>query len=283
MAQRPSPTVRRRRLAEQLRRLRKAAGISLEDAAEHLDISHSALSRIETGQATARTAYVDTLARLYGVDDRQREALVRLAREARQRGWWHPYNDVLNDQYAAYISFETEAVSIRTYEPQTVPGLLQTEAYARALVTAQLPEASADQVDKRVQLRMERQARVRSDDPLRLWVILGEPVLRYQVGGLDAMRQQLEHLLEVGERPHTTIQVLPYSAGAHPGMGGPFVILGFEDSADVVYLENLTSSVYLEADSEVAQYTLTYEHLRAAANNREQSGQLIQRALRELK
>lgn len=131
-------------------------------------------------------------------------------------------------------------------------------------------------------LRTERQARLKDDDPLRLWVILAEPALQYQVGGSATMREQLERLLEVGDRPHTTIQVLPYSAGAHPGMGGPFVILSFEDSQDVVYLENLTSSVYLEAESEVAQYTLVYEHLRAAANSREQSRQLIQRALQEV-
>jgi transcriptional regulator with XRE-family HTH domain len=275
---RPNPTIRRRRLAAELRRLRKAAGISLEDAARHLDLTHSTLSRVETGQTGIRPPYVESLGRLYGVGDADREALVQLARDARQRGWWHAYSGVLSDQYSAYIGFETEATSIRTYEPQTVPGLLQTEGYARALTTAQLPEASNDEIEMWVGVRMARQERLAADDAPRLWAILGEPALRYLVGGAQVMREQLARLVELSELPHVTIQVLPYSAGAHPGMGGPFVILSFPSDPDVVHLENLTSSLYLEGQEELDRYILIYEHLRATASRPDESRHLIRQA-----
>ena len=282
MSQPPkSPTVRRRRLASELRRLRRAAGISLEAAAKHLDLAHSSLSRIETGQAAIRPPYVDSLARLYGVPDEQREALIRLARDAKQRGWWQSYADVLSDQYSTYIAFEAEASAIRTYEPHTMPGLLQTEDYARALTAAQLPEATAEEVERRVKVRMERQTRL-TENGLRFWAILGEPALRYLVGGPEVMRAQLAHLVETAKLPHVTIQVLPYAAGAHPGMGGPFVILSYPESSDVVYLENLTRSLYLEEDEELEQYNHIYEHLRAAAVRPGDSTGLIAAALRPL-
>lgn len=276
MTPRPSPTVRRRRLASELRRLRKDAGISLEDAARHLDLTHSTLSRVETGQAGIRPPYVDALARLYGVNDTERDALVQLAREARQRGWWVAYSDVLSEQYSAFIGFETEADSIRTYEPQTIPGLLQTEEYARALIRAQLPDATPENIERRVRVRMERQARMTANDPPHLWAIIGEPAIRYLVGGPAVTRAQLDHLAEMAELPHLTLQVLPYSAGAHPGMGGPFVILGFPTDADVVYLENLTSGLYLEGEQEVKRYNLIFDHLRATAARTDESRRLIQ-------
>jgi transcriptional regulator with XRE-family HTH domain len=265
-----TPTVRRRRLAAELRQLRKDAGVSLDDAAKHLGVSPSTLSRVETGQTGIRPPYVDALARLYGVKDSERDAMVLLAREARQRGWWHVYG--LPEQYAAYIGFETEASSIRTYEPQTVPGLLQTEDYTRALTTAQFPETTPAELDQLVQVRRERQERLTS---LRLWVIIGEPCLHYRVGDLD---DQLRHLLGLMELPNITIQVLPYSAGAHPGMGGPFVLMGFPTDPDIVYLENLTTSLYLEGEADVGRYTLIFDHLRATALSQEETRRMIRRA-----
>lgn len=282
MNARHSPTVRRRWLATELRRLRKSARVTLEDAAKHLDLTHSTLSRVETGQATIRPPYVESLLRLYGVPESERELLVQLAREARQRGWWESYDTVLLEQYSAYIGFETEASSIRNYEPQTVPGLLQTEQYARALTRAQLPDVTAREVDDRVAVRLERQTHLKGADSARLWTVIAEPALHYMVGGSEVMREQLLRLLDVSSQPNVNIQVLPFSAGAHAGMAGPFVILGYENYPDVVYLENMTSSLYLEKEPQVEIYTRAYEHLRAVALSPEETRKMIAKAAEEL-
>lgn len=270
-------------MAAELRRLRKAAGITLEEAAHHLDVTHSTLSRVETGHAGIRPPYVESLLRLYGVDEAERDALIKLAREARQRGWWQAYSDVLSADYSSYVGFETEATSIHTYEPQTIPGLLQTEPYARALTRAQEPDFSPDEVEPRVKLRMERQARLDGEDSVRFWAILGEAALRYEVGGPEVMREQLERLLDAAEPPNVTIQVLPFAIGAHPGMFGPFVVLSFADFPDTVYMEHLTRSLYLEEEEEIERYRLVFEHLRAVAVSPEESRKMITRTLREVK
>ncbi len=282
MTARRGPNLRRRRLAAELRRLRVEAGITLEDAARHLDLAHSSLSRVETGHATARLPYVDSLLRLYRVPEGDREPLLQLAREARQRGWWTAYGDSLSNDYSAYIDFETEALSIRNYEPQTVPGLLQTESYARALIRGQSPDLSADETERQVTVRAARQERITGDEPARLWAIIGEPVLHYQVGGRGVLGEQLQHLLDMSEPPHIQIQVLPFTAGAHPGMASAFVILGFEGFPDVVHLENLTRGLYLEEGDEVRLYAETYEHLRAVALSPGDSRALLTKRLKEV-
>lgn len=282
MTARKSPTVRKRRLVRALRQLRKDSGITLEKAAEHLDINHTSLSRIETGVAAVKLPYVESLLRLYGVPEARQEELLQLTREAKQRGWWQAYKDILSSEYADFIGFETEANETRTYELDTVPGLLETEDYARALISAQLPGATAEDIEKRVKLRASRQDRLKEDPKLSVWAILGEAALRYQVGGMKVLRAQLEYLLQLQREPNITIQVLPFSAGAHPGMAGPFVILGFDDDPDIVYLEGLTSALYLEDLGELERYKMVFERLLAEALSPAASDRLIREASKEL-
>ncbi|CAM3434220.1 Scr1 family TA system antitoxin-like transcriptional regulator [Stackebrandtia soli] len=282
MTARKSPTVRKRRLIRALRQFRMDANITLEVAAAHLAINYASLSRIETGVAAVRVPYVESLLRFYNVPEEQHAELVQLARDAKQRGWWQPYKDILSSEYADFIGFETEASETRTYELDTVPGILETEDYARALISAQLPGAAPEDIEKRVKLRASRQDRLREDPKLRVWAILGEAALRYQVGGKKVLREQLDYLLELQRQPNITIQVLPFSAGAHPGMAGPFVILAFDKDPDIVYLEGLTSALYLEDSGELERYRMVFERLLAEALSPAASDQLIREASKEL-
>lgn len=265
MAERQSPTVRKRRLVARMVAARSAAGLSQEDAAEIIHVNPSSMSRMETGLIAFKPLAVEKLTEKYGMPVAEADHLVQLAKDAKQRGWWQVYKDVLSSEYADFIGFETEAAITKNYELDVIPGLLQTREYAEALITAQLPEASTKDIERRVALRIARQDRLRLDPPIRIWALLGEAALRYQVGGSKVINAQLEHLLSVSNEPHITIQVLPFSAGAHPGMAGPFVILGFEQDPDIVYQEGLTSALYLEESEQVARYTLMFEHLLAAA------------------
>jgi transcriptional regulator with XRE-family HTH domain len=264
---RGTTTVRRRRLASELRRLRRAAGVSLEDAARHLDVAHSTLSRIETGQAVARTAYVDALARMYRVDEVEHEALVKLAREARQRSWWHAYGDVLSRQYGAYIGLEAEASSVRNYETLLVPGLLQTETYARTVITAMLPDATPEEVERKVAVRLTRQRRLVEQPVVKFWAIVNESVLVRPTGGEAVMREQNGCLAELAGLTNVTLQVLPLDVGAHAGMLGSFSLLSFPDprDEDVAYVDTPAGEIYLETPEEVERLTLAYDHIRSSA------------------
>ena len=259
-----SPTVRRRRLAAELRRLRDQAQLTIEDVAEKLECSSSKISRIETGHVGVSPKDARELLRLYGVPGDDLEALVQLAREARKKGWWHAYHEVFT---GAFVGLEAEASSLRAYQALLVPGLLQTEDYMRAVIRAARPDATPPQVDKRVQARLARQRLLTEPDPPRYWTVVDEAVLCRSVGGDDVMRAQLDALLGKATLPHVTIQVLPFAAGAHAGMEGPFLILGFPEQADpdVVYVDNTTAGVYLEEPAEILRYTLMFDHLRAAA------------------
>jgi transcriptional regulator with XRE-family HTH domain len=259
-----SPTVRRRRLAAELRRLREQAQLTIEDVAEKLKCSSSKISRIETGHVGVSPKDARELLGLYGVPDDQLDALVQLAREARNKGWWHSYTEVFT---GAFVGLEAEASSLRAYQALLVPGLLQTEDYMRAVIHAARPDATSAQVDKRVQARLARQELLSEADPPQFWAVIDEAVLCRSVGGDAVMRAQLRALTAKAALPHVTLQVLPFEAGAHAGMEGPFLILGFPEQADpdVVYVDNTTSGIYLEEPAEILRYTLMFDHLRAAA------------------
>lgn len=266
MPGRPSPTVRRRRLAIELRRLREAARLTVEQVAGALECSHSKISRIETAQVGVTPRDVRDMLELYGVQDERRDELIQIAREARQNSWWRAYRDSQAAQ-TAYADMEIAAASILDYEPLVVPGLLQTEAYARRVIRAVYPEVPLEAIDDRVELRLARQSILTEDDPPSLWAVLHEAALRQLVGGREVMREQLNHLYEQVQMPNVTFQVMPFDVGEHAGMDGAFTILRFPEAADpdVVYIEQLTGQLYLERPEEIRRYSLVFDHLRAAA------------------
>lgn len=266
MARGNSPTVRRRRLASELRRLREAAQLTIDEVGEKLECSASKISRIETGHVGVTPRDVRDMLELYALDEDQREALVQLAREARKKGWWHAYNEVFT---GAFVGLEAEASSLHTFQALLVPGLVQTEDYMSAVIKAIRPDHGDEEVRKRVAARVTRQKLLIDQQPPEYWAILDEAVLHRVVGGPAIMRGQLLRLIEVSDLPHVTLQVVPYGAGAHAGMENPFLILGFPEPADpdVVYVENTTTGSYLEDPSDVYRYTLMFDHLRASALN----------------
>ncbi|MGP4000712.1 helix-turn-helix domain-containing protein [Streptomyces sp. 8N706] len=276
MASNVNPTVRRRRLGQELRRLRELRGMTAEEVAERLLVSQSKISRLENGRRSISQRDVRDLCGVYEVEDhRIVDSLMQMAKDSRQQGWWHAFGDI---PYSVYIGLETDAASLRVYEPQVMPGLLQTRAYAEAVISGALPEASHTDIEKRVQVRVRRQERITAEEnPLRLWAVLDESTVRRMVGGRQIMRDQLDHLVELSQLPHVTVQIMPYEMGAHPGVTGQYTILEFPDAADssVVYLEGVTSDLYLEKANDVQSYSVMYEHLRAQALNVEQTRQFI--------
>jgi transcriptional regulator with XRE-family HTH domain len=258
------PTVLRILLGAQLRRLREAKRITLEEAGRVIRASGSKMSRLETGRVGFKDRDIIDLLTFYGVEDEQQRAALReLARDASAQGWWHDYSDVLETWFEAYVGLEEAATGIRAYEIQFVPGLLQTEDYARAVTLLGHANAPADEIERRVKLRMARQGLLTGTQPPHLWVVLDEAVLRRSVGRPGVMRGQLRHLLEATERPNVTIQIVPFMAGGHAAAGGPFSILRFAefDLPDVVYLEQLTSALYLDKRDTVEHYLAVMERL----------------------
>jgi len=284
MVSEQSPTIRRRRLALELRRLRETAGLTCEQVAEHLECSASKISRVETGRVSVSPRDVRDMLDLYGVPAEQRESLVQLARDSRQKGWWHAYSDTMMPQFATYLGLESAASEIRIYEVNLIPGLLQTEDYARSVIRAGMMNSPREDVERQVALRMARQPAVTRDDPPKVWAVLDEAALRRRVGGAGLMRMQLEHLLAQAALPNVAVQVIPFTGGAHPAMGRPFVILVFPDrvDTDVVYLEDLTSSLYVEDVAEVDRYNVFFNHLRATALSFDDSSALIASVLKEM-
>ena len=264
-----SPTMRRRRLARELARLREERSMTIREAATALEWDPSKLSRVEGLQRGIIVRDVRRLLNLYQVtDETQREALFELARQAKQRGWWQAYADVMPSEYANLIGLEAEAAEIRTYQPELIHGLLQTEDYARAIIRSGRPGDTADEVDRRVEIRMTRQQILDREDPPRLRVVLNEAAVRRMVGGPDVMRAQLARLTAERDRSNVTVQVLPFTAGEHPAMAsGPFVLLEFPQAADpgVITAENLTGSLSLDAPDDFRQYARTFDFLQAAA------------------
>jgi transcriptional regulator with XRE-family HTH domain len=278
------PTVLRILLGTQLRQLRERRGISREQAGYTIRASESKISRMELGRVGFKERDVVDLLALYGVEDtEERATLLALAREANEPGWWHKYGDLLPPWFQSYVGLEAAASLIRTYEVQFVPGLLQTEDYARAVILLGHSTGSAEEIDRRVALRLERQAALGRPGGLRLWAVLDEAVLRRPIGGPQVLRSQLEYLLAVAKQPNVTIQVIPFGFGGHAAAGGAFSILRFADQAlpDVVYIEQLTSALYLDKREDVDRYLEAIERLCVEAETPANSLRLIDRRLDE--
>jgi transcriptional regulator with XRE-family HTH domain len=271
---RGSPTLRRRQLGQELRRLREAAGTTIDQVAERLNCSASKISRIETGQSGVSSREVRDILAAYQVEGELGEWLVEMAREAKQRGWWQLYGTVLT---SAYVGLEAAAAELRSFEPLVIPGLLQTEEYARAMVLAGWPDMSTEEVEQRIRVRMKRQSLLFQDDPLQLSIILDEAALRRPVGGIDAMRRQLDKLVNAAGLPHVTLQVLPLSAGAHGGMDGAFTILLFEEQANqnLVFAANGAGGLFLEKDDEIERYASIFAGLQRGALSPTRSIEMI--------
>jgi transcriptional regulator with XRE-family HTH domain len=259
------PTVRRILVGAQLRRLREAKGFSREDAGYVIRGSGSKISRLELGRVSFKERDIADLLTYYGVEDvAQREALLALARDANNPGWWHDYDDVVASWFETYVGLEEAASMIRSYEVQFIPGLLQTEDYARAVVLAGRPDLTAEEVERRVHLRMQRQRLFHQEDrSALLWVVVDEAALRRPMGGSRVMRGQLDYLLEVTSLPTITVQVMPFRFGGHAAEGGAFSILRFpeQDLPDIVYVEQLVSALYLDKREHVDRYLETMNRL----------------------
>jgi transcriptional regulator with XRE-family HTH domain len=279
-----SPTVPRKRLTTELRRLRERAGLTCEDVGQRLECSGTRISRMETGRIGARPGDVRELLEIYGVTGAEAESLVQLARDARRKGWWHSYGRALPPWFEAYVGLESAAARLCDYQPMVVPGLLQTQGYARAVLRAAPHAGRSEDLSRQVALRMQRQAILGQASPPEVRVVLSESVLRVQVGGPAVMRAQLQRLAELAKRPNLTLQVLPFSTAAHVQPISPFTILEFADPADpaVVYLEHLTGSLFLENEDEVRRYRVVFGHLSAEALGTGESAGLIARAAASL-
>ncbi len=254
---RADATVLRMMLGSQLRRLREAAGVSPEDAGYEIRASRSKISRLENGRVSFKDRDVADLLTLYGVtDEQQRWGTLELARRANVPGWWAKFGDILPDWLEMYLGLEASASVIRSFELQFVHGLFQTEDYARAVTVLGHKSAPADEIDRRVSLRMRRQDLLATAEPARIWSVMDEAVLRRPVGGRTVMQAQLRRLAEAAELPNVTLQVVPFGCGAHAAAGGSFTILRFDepDLPDVVYIEQLTSALYLDARTDVDHY-----------------------------
>jgi transcriptional regulator with XRE-family HTH domain len=266
----------------ELRRLREQAGVTIDLVADRLDFSASKVSRIETGQTGASPADVRSMLTLYGVEGTLVDDLVQVAREARQRGWWLRYGHVLT---GAYVGLEAGATSISAYEAQLVPGLMQTEDYARRVIRATRPTISDAELDERIRVRTIRQSLLDQNEPIDFWAILDEAVFHRMVGSQSIMHTQLEKLIEVSDRPNVTIQVLPFGVGAHAGMDGTFAILEYEELADpdVVFAENAAGGLFLEKEEELRRYKFIFDRLQATALDPTESVNFVVARARELK
>ena len=279
------PTALRIALGAQLRRLREDSHVTVVDAAEAIRATHSKISRLERGRSGAKQRDVADLLTLYGVtDDAQREELLALARQANTPGWWQPYNDVLPSWFELYLGLEKAASIIRLYEVQFVHGLLQTEDYARAVILIANAHAPAEEIERRVSVRMKRQQLLTQPDAPQVWAVLDEAALRRWPAGPAEMRAQLEHLLEVTELPNVTLQVVPFDIGPHAAAGGPFTILRFPepDLPDMVYLEQLNSAVYLDHPDDVIDYVTVMDQLCVRARTGPDSKDMISALLKQI-
>lgn len=286
MPARSSPTVKRRRLAAELRRYRETAHLTIDEVAERLEWSTAKISRIENARVSVLPRDVKFLLREYGMTDKEEawDLLLTLARESRQRGWWQQYGEAVPDWFEVYVGLEAEAATIFAYDAEFVPGILQTEEYAWTIHRAQLPTATTAEIDRLVKVRMARQEVLHSTDAPQLWLILNEAVIRRVVGNGTVMQEQLERLIEASRLPNLTLQVIPFTAGAHAAMDGSFILLGFPEPNDphIVYVEYHTGSLYLEKQPEVERYRLMFDHLRASALPVNASRALMARIAAEL-
>jgi transcriptional regulator with XRE-family HTH domain len=279
------PTVRRMLVGAQLRRLRESRGISREDAGWAIRGSESKISRMELGRVGFKLRDIADLLTLYGViDEEERGTLLAMAREANQPGWWHEYGDLLPSWLQSYLDLEAAASLIRTYEIQFVPGLLQTEAYCRAVIRLGHNGAKPDEIDRRVSVRIARKQLLTRANAPKLWVVLDEAVLRRPIGGREVMRAQIQALAEAASMPNVRLQILPFRVGGHAASGGAFTILRFPepDLPDVVYVEFLTNAYYLDRPDEVDQYSMAAARLFVEAEPLAGTPAILREATRDL-
>lgn len=276
-------TTRRRQLGAMMRKLRARQGLTLEEAGRLVGISKATVSRYETQAGPVKWIVVDALCREYGATEAERRAVVALAKDARQQGWWSSFADSIPESMNLLLTLEDEAVREDHFSCVYVPGLLQTRAYSTALQRANEVPLRSVEIEQLVDIRMKRQEILVRPKPPRLWAILDESVIRRVVGSPEIMREQLGRLLEANESPHITLQLLPFSKGAHAAALGSFVIIGGVEAAlDVVYVDFHTGSLFLEKEEELERYRLAFEYLRAQALDMETSSAMIHRACKEL-
>ena len=279
------PTVLRILLGAQLRRLREGVGISREDAGYHIRASGSKISRMELGRVSFKERDVIDLLELYGVTDaEEREKLIQLTKEANATPWWQKYQDVVPDWFQVYVGLEEAAQLIRVYEMQFVPGLLQTEEYARAVVLQGAPGLEPAEVDRRVAVRLGRQNLFAKGKAPRFWAVVDEAALRRPIGGKDVLAAQIERLMDSVNEPNITLQIMPFRYGGHAADGGAFTIMRFPeaDLPDIVYMEYLTGALYLDKPDEVERYAAVMERLSVAATSPDRTRELLASMLKEI-
>ncbi len=279
-----SPTVLRRRLGGELGKLRAARDLSAKDVAAALGWSASKLSRIESGLVSLQERDAAKLLAHYGISSPEEvKQFLSLTRQSRQQGWWHAYGDALPERFRAYVGFEADATKIATFQCELVPGLLQTERYARHIMRSMAPTESTEDIELRLALRMQRQAILDRHGPPQLWAVIGESAIRRPVGGESVMAEQLRHIATMAEeRPNITVQVLPFAAGAHTAMGSSFSILSFSDiPGSIVYSETITAKTYIEQQSEISRHEDVFHRLMASSTQPEKSILWLRKAAEE--
>ncbi|MET8471854.1 helix-turn-helix transcriptional regulator [Streptomyces sp. NPDC006422] len=277
-----APTVLRMILGRRLQDMRLAAGASLEDAAKALRVKTLTIRRLEKAEVALKPLYVEKLLETFGAGRQEIDEFVDLAEQANEPGWWHSYRDAVPSWFTAYVSLETDAKTLRTYEPQYVTGLLQTPDYARAVLRGGLPNGSEEDLERRVELRLRRQGLLDKEDAPTLWVVMEEAVLHKEVGSADIMREQIERLLDMSELPHISVDIVPFSAGAHVGACAPFTYFRFEEPElpDIVYSELLSASVYLDQRADVVSHLEAHSRMSLLTSS-EDSRALLNRMRKE--
>ncbi|MFG2160530.1 DUF5753 domain-containing protein [Streptomyces olivaceus] len=265
-----APTVLRMILGKRLQDMRQAADASLADAAKALRVTPLTIRRLEKAEVALKPLYVEKLLQTYGAGQQETDEFVSLAEQANKPGWWHAYRDVLPSWFTAYVSLETGASTLRTYEPHYVTGLLQTPAYARGVLSGGFPNGTDDELERRVHLRLRRQGLLDRENAPTLWVVMEEAVLHRVVGGPDVMREQIDRLLEVSELDHVSIDILPFEVGAHVGACAPFTYFRFEEPElpDIVYSEILSASVYLDQRHDVVAHLEAHNRMSLMTSSR---------------
>ncbi|WP_156756397.1 helix-turn-helix domain-containing protein [Actinokineospora pegani] len=276
-----TPTVRLRRLAGELRGLREGANLSQQTVVDKTNLNPATLYRVETAKARPQRRTLMTLLDLYELEGERRAYLLDLFTNSKKPGWLQPYHSDLPDEYTAYISFENEARSVRKYDSLFIPGLLQNEDYARAVIRGGLPAATDTEVEDRVRARMDRQpVLTRESGPLKFWAVIDEAALRRVVGSPAVMRAQLQHVIDAAKAPNVTVQVIPFDAGAHPGMSGQFSLMDFPDplDADLVYIDSMAGDLFLESEADISRYRAMFDTLVAVALSPKDSMALLAEA-----
>lgn len=280
MSKQPGPSVRRRQLGAMLRQLRQDSGFTIKEAAEWLDMGEPAVSKIEKASVAIKATIIRALCQLYDVDATKLDYLLRLAKESNERGWWTAYRDTVPDWFRQYVGLESDALDIWNYETEYVPGLLQTPDYVRALMRANRPDMSKDDVERQVELRRERQERIGGGQPPKLHFYLSETVIRRLVGDTHVMGQQLQHLIDSSKLAYVDLRVVPFSAGLHPGMTGAFVMMQFpgDSGPAFVYLEHERGAIYQEDPGDIDRYTMIVAELEKLSLSPEDSYEMLSKA-----